>query len=373
MKCERDYHIFSKRRYVAGLLLIIAAALIFVENDALLYKNTIARVVSVDNTFSHVQDGPNEEEEKYYDQEIQAKVLNGDRKGEHIALENTYSQSGVNDERYYVGEQIFVSLRQDTNSGTINGKKRDFFLACLCGMFLVLLLILTGRKGGIIAVSVCLNVLIFLYALSWYGNGGDLIQMTYMLVLIFNGITLVFAGGVHRKTLVAIIASLATTGICYGIYEVVLLTSERLPYEMMDYVVNPSDLSELFLTGVLMGSLGAVMDVSISIAAGVSEILYRKPDISVKSLVNSVREMGYDIMGTMINVLFFTYISSAIPILVIKIKNGYTLYHLINFQLVFELIRFLMGAIGIVLAIPVAGFFSVILLRIWKKKGEKMS
>ena len=232
-------------------------------------------------------------------------------------------------------------MRQDTNSGTINGKKRDFFLACLCGMFLVLLLILNGRKGGIIAVSVCLNVLIFLYALSWYGNGGDLIQMTYMLVLIFNGITLVFAGGVHRKTLVAIIASLATTGICYGIYEVVLLTS--------------------------------VMDVSISIAAGVSEILYRKPDISVKSLVNSVREMGYDIMGTMINVLFFTYISSAIPILVIKIKNGYTLYHLINFQLVFELIRFLMGAIGIVLAIPVAGFFSVILLRIWKKKGEKMS
>ena len=75
MKCEREYHIFSKRRYVAGLLLIIAAALIFVENDAFLYKNTIARVVSVDNTFSHVQDGPNEEAEKYYDQEIQAKVL----------------------------------------------------------------------------------------------------------------------------------------------------------------------------------------------------------------------------------------------------------------------------------------------------------
>ncbi|MBD8972859.1 MAG: YibE/F family protein [Clostridiales bacterium] len=371
MKCERDYHIFSKRRYVAGLLLIIAAALIFVENDAFLYKNTIARVVSVDNTFSHVQDGPNEEEEKYYDQEIQAKVLNGDRKGEHIALENTYSQSGVNDERYYVGEQIFVSLRQDTDSGTINGKKRDFFLACLCGMFLVLLLILNGRKGGIIAVSVCLNVLIFLYALSWYGNGGDLIQMTYMLVLIFNGITLVFAGGVHRKTLVAIIASLATTGICYGIYEVVLLTSERLPYEMMDYVVNPSDLSELFLTGVLMGSLGAVMDVSISIAAGVSEILYRKPDISVKSLVNSVREMGYDIMGTMINVLFFTYISSAIPVLVIKIKNGYTLYHLINFQLVFELIRFLMGAIGIVLAIPVSIMCAIMTGTVSSKQASK--
>ena len=48
--------------------------------------------------------------------------------------------------------------------------------------------------------------------------------------------------------------------------------------------------------------------------------------------------------------------------MVVKIKNGYTLYHLIHFHLVFDLIRFLMGAIGIVLAIPVAGMFSILLL-----------
>ena len=111
-----------------------------------------------------------------------------------------------------------------------------------------------------------------------------------------------------------------------------------------------------------MGSLGAVMDVSISIAAGVAEIEEKTPDIRLKSLTHSIREMGYDIMGTMINVLFFTYISSAIPIVVIKLLNGYTLYHLIHFQLIFEIIRFLMGAIGIVLAIPVAGACSVLLL-----------
>ena len=369
MKQEREYVISFKKGYVLGLLLIVVAALLFVEKDAFLYTNTVARVISVKNTFSHMEEGPNEEKEKYYDQVIKAKVLNGTRKGEQITLENTYSKSGINDERYYVGQQIFVSLHKQESSGTINGKKRDFFLACLMSMFLMLLLALNGKKGWIIAASVGINVIIFLYALSWYGDGGDLIRMTYILVLVFNVVTLVCAGGFHRKTLVAIAASLATTGICYAIYELVLHTSERLPYEMMDYMVNPSGLSELFLTGILMGSLGAVMDVSISIAAGVTEILYRSPDISWKNLICSIREMGYDIMGTMINVLFFTYISSAIPMLVIKIKNGYTLYHLINFQLVFELIRFLMGAIGIVLAIPVAGFLSAVILRGWK--GER--
>ena len=114
-----------------------------------------------------------------------------------------------------------------------------------------------------------------------------------------------------------------------------------------------------------MGSLGAVMDVTISIAAGVAEIKGQTPDISTKDIIHSVREMGYDIMGTMINVLFFTYISGSIPIVIIKIMNGYTLYHLVHFQLAFEIIRFLIGAIGIVLAIPVSGLCSILLLHKW--------
>lgn len=88
----------------------------------------------------------------------------------------------------------------------------------------------------------------------------------------------------------------------------------------------------------------------------------------MKALIHSIREMGYDIMGTMINVLFFTYISGAVPIMIVKIKNGYTLYHLIRFEIVFEIIRFLIGAIGIVLAIPVAGILAILLLH---KAGVK--
>ena len=60
--------------------------------------------------------------------------------------------------------------------------------------------------------------------------------------------------------------------------------------------------------------------------------------------------------------LFFTYLSGTIPILVLKIKNGYTLYHLVKFQLFFEMICFLIGAIGIVFAIPVSGFLSALFL-----------
>lgn len=349
---------------ILGVLLIVAF-LIFMSCNAFLYKDTIARVIKVENTFDYEDYGPNEEIEKYYEQQMKAVILNGTRKGDEISLTNTYSSSGINDERYRKGEQLFVSVSEDAEKGQILGKKRDWYLAFLICLFVALLLFLNKKQGGLIAVTLLINIAVFVVALQHYGKGADLVATAFALMLFFSVLTLLFAGGFQRKTLAAIVATLLTTILCFGIYEIVLNCSDRLSYEMMDYVINPADLPELFLTGVLMGSLGAVMDVSISIAAGVAEIKGQTLDISTKELVHSIREMGYDIMGTMINVLFFTYISGSIPILIIKIMNGYTLYHLVHFQLAFEIIRFLVGAIGIVLAIPVSGLCSVLLLHKW--------
>ncbi|MDE6759553.1 MAG: YibE/F family protein [Lachnospiraceae bacterium] len=369
MKMKKRMPLLKKGK-IMGLLLVFAAVFVFMQYNAFLYQDTVVRVTSVDNTFSYDSEGPDGDVERYYDQSMKARILNGEKKGAEISLSNTYSDSGVNDESYRKGDRLFVSVSKDVKTGTILGKKRDVYLVMLICIFLFLLLLLNEKRGGIIFASLLINISVFLSALSMYGQGGKLISIAFALMLVFSILTLLFAGGFHKKTFAAILSTLLTTLLCYGIYEIVLHSCKRLPYEMMDYVVNSADLSDLFLTGVLMGSLGAVMDVSISIAAGVAEIIKQTPDISMKALIRSVREMGYDIMGTMINVLFFTYISGAIPILVVKIKNGYTLYHLVNFQLIFEIIRFLMGAIGIVLAIPVSGLCAVLLLHMGNRNEE---
>lgn len=351
----------KNQKLLCGLLLVLVAVLVFVVNDSFLYKTPIAFITKTKNTFSYENEGPNEETERYYEQKIYAVLLNGARKGEKITFENEYSDSGVNDEKYRFGDQVFVSLGSDDGAVVI-GKKRDVYLTFLLGIFICMLFYFNRKHGGIILISLVFNIGVFLVALWQYKEGVNLSALAAILMLIFSIVTLLFAGGIHKKTFVAILATLVTTLCCYGIYQGLLNVCPRIPYEMMDYVVNAKDLSDLFLSGVLMGSLGAVMDVSISIAAGVTEIVDTSPQITIPALMKSVREIGYDIMGTMINVLFFTYISSSIPIVVVKIKNGYTLYHLIHFHLVFDLIRFLMGAIGIVLAIPVAGMFSILLL-----------
>ena len=362
------------KRKIALIIILLVGTIVacFVYNDAFLYDTTIGRVISVENKLSHEEEGLNGEVERYYDQVLGVLILNGKYKGNTIDITNTYTSSGVNDERYRKGTQLLIALNSSGDGGSILEKKRDVYVVMFFVAFIILLVLVSGKHGAVVTVSFIINLILLVFSLKIYDSYGNLLKVTMVVMLLFSVLTLLFAGGLHKKTFAAILSTLLTVIMCFGIYMLTMKTSERIPYEMMDYVVNSKDLADLFLAGTLMGSLGAVMDVSISIAAGVSEVVSKTEGITVRALVSSIREMGYDIMGTMINVLFFTYLSGTIPILVLKIKNGYTLYHLVRFQLVFETICFLIGAIGIVLAIPVSGFFSFMFLGDVRRRYKKI-
>ncbi len=362
------------KRKIALIIILLVGTIVacFVYNDAFLYDTTIGRVISVENKLSHEEEGLNGEVERYYDQALGVLILNGKYKGNTIDISNTYTSSGVNDERYRKGTQLLIALNSSGDGGGILEKKRDVYVVMFFVAFIILLVLVSGKHGAVVTVSFIINLILLVFSLKIYDSYGNLLKVTMVVMLLFSVLTLLFAGGLHKKTFAAILSTLLTVLMCSGIYMLTMKTSERIPYEMMDYVVNSKDLADLFLAGTLMGSLGAVMDVSISIAAGVSEVVSKTEGITVRALVSSIREMGYDIMGTMINVLFFTYLSGTIPILVLKIKNGYTLYHLVRFQLVFETICFLIGAIGIVLAIPVSGFFTFMFLGDVRRRYKKI-
>ena len=105
------------------------------------------------------------------------------------------------------------------------------------------------------------------------------------------------------------------------------------------------------------------MDVAVTVNSSVSEIIRTTEDITVKKLIPSIREIGDDINGTMINVVFFTFILGELPLIILKLSNGYAISTLLGYGTEFEIIRFLIGAIGIVLAIPVSAFFAIVFNR----------
>ena len=110
------------------------------------------------------------------------------------------------------------------------------------------------------------------------------------------------------------------------------------------------------------------MDVSVSMSATLNELIVKDPNISYKQLFRSGREVGHDIMGTMTNVLLFTYICGLIPLVLIEMKNGISLITIIKLHIPFEISRFLIGGIGIVISIPISLGVSILLFKVLRRK-----
>src|SRR5699024_6136039 len=103
----------------------------------------------------------------------------------------------------------------------------------------------------------------------------------------------------------------------------------------------------IFIAGLLIGSLGAVMDVAISISTAMFELYETNKNISIQQLKQSGFNIGKDIMGTMTNILLFAYVSGSIPILIVYLMNHSPLDFALSIYLSFELTSALAGVLGI--------------------------
>lgn len=350
---------------ICAVIFLLMAAMVFTYNNYFLYKEDVVKITAVKNEEVYEKEGLNGEVEKYYNQEITAIIKSGEYKGKSITLNNTCSYSGVKDEGYKKGNYLFVSLSgsEDKLSANILSVKRDMYVMVLICVFILGIVIFAGKKGVLSIISIIMNIIIFTYALNEYVNGKDILKLCNLMIILFTMISLILASGINKQTVCAIISTLISVALIFIIYKITKENFEQPEYMMMEYITNPEHLDHIFMAGVLIGGLGAIMDVAISISVAVNELINKDKNISVKNLISSVKEIGYDIMGTMINVLFFTYMCSTIPMLILKIKNGYKFLSIIKFQIPFEIIRFLVGAIGIVVTIPISGFIAITILK----------
>lgn len=343
----------------AILFILSVGFLIFVYNDSFLYKTTIVKITETVN--SKTDTGQED-----YSQAITAVILNGEYKGCEIDLENTYTYSGVRDEKYSKSDRLFISLKEDEDgslSGEILYMKRDFYVAVMAVVLLLLLILTAGLKGFFTIISVTGNIVIFYTALEMYNDGIDILDVAIIMIVVFTVFTMLVVNGLNWRALAAVLSVIASVTAIWVIYCIAANIGEQPEYIMMEYIVRADDIDKLFMAEVMIGGLGAVMDVAVSMASLVEELIYKDKGISEGKLVKSVRELGYDIMGTMINVMFFTFLSGSIPLTVIQIKNSYKFMTILKLYLPFEIIRFLVGAIGIVISIPIAGVVSIVLMR----------
>lgn len=343
-----------------------AASVFFVNHNYSFYERPIAKVIKTNLEDTTEMSDMYQNEDRLFTQRIIAELKNGEEKGQPIHLTNEYSSSGAYDQEYHVGNELFVSIDTNTEensdlTGTIKDVKRDKYVLIVAWIFILTLLIVGKKQGLFSIISLAFNAVLLSYALDVYVNtsGISLLWICSISVILFTVISLLLVNGFNEKTYAAIVATLLGTLISLVItYVVMLLTSEKgLRYEEMQFVTSPYRM--VFMAGLFVGSLGAVMDVAITMSSSIFGLYEKNNHIPIKALKTSGLEIGKDIMGTMTNILFFAYISGSIPMLILYLKNASPLMFTLSMNLSLELARALAGGIGIVLTIPI-GLYTTI-------------
>ena len=357
----------KKRKLYCILGILYLLCIIFVANDAWLYSTPIAKLTKVETSVSGEETGTRGTKEKKYKQNIQGVILNGENKGKTISFTNECTYTGMMKQPYHKGDKVLLNGTSKRMGSGIRGLKRDTELMILIGFLMFILIIVAGRQGALTILTVIFNVAVFAIGFWKAGDTSNVLEMCSRLVILFAVITLVGLNGIHKKTWAALFTTLIVLVMIMGIFDVVIHHAEDLDYSTMEYLGSIENPDEIFHAEILISGLGAIMDVAITISSSISELIQKDNNISVKNLQKSAREIGKDIMSTMSNVLFFTYLCSGLPIFVLALRNGFSMYNYISTNFTLELTRFLIGSIGIVLTIPVSAHTSIKLM----KRGVK--
>ncbi|MHC1724330.1 MAG: YibE/F family protein [Aminipila sp.] len=343
----------------ASAIILISLLLFFlVYNNYSLYDSPIAKVTSVKNIFLYSKESSLGNTENYYRQDITAIIKNGTYKGQLVTLQNTYGESLVYDDKYSIGNSLFIDKITQSNSGlmaNISEVKRDYYVAAVVLILINLLIFVGGIQGFFTLICLSINIVLFYIMLLFNNQGFNILLLSAVMSVIFSSIVLFLINGKNKITFIALFATLTSIAFVTLLSFIVMKFTPSIDYEFLEYLIHPyerSDADLLFLSEILMGCVGVIIDISVTITACASELLKKDINISRKALISSCKEVSDDITGTMINVVFFTNVSSCIPLFVISMQNEIGFMTVLRYNIFFEVARFLTGSIGIVAAIP---------------------
>lgn len=237
----------------------------------------------------------------------------------------------------------------------------------VCAVFCVLLLVFGRMKGLHTLVSLLLTFgAVFLVFLPLV-LGGYNIYLSAIAVCIYVIVsTLLLVNGANAKTLVAIAG--CSAGVLFaGLLTVLLSATLRLTGMASQEAIyladlgtrNPVDLKAIVFAGILIGAVGAVMDVAMSLASALWELREAAAAPSFGMLLKSGMNIGRDMMSTMANTLVLAYIGSSLSTVLLLVAYASSLDGLFNREMIItEVLQAVIGSMAILLAIPLTSLIA---------------
>lgn len=377
----------NKKQHIAWVLTVLLSALYIFLGNKIASRNYIMRddlangvaekmkvVDIIDAEYEYTLFGDDAEARGEDIILFEGKFVEGYKKGETaLAVQRVDKMYAIEIRPVVEGNTILVYSNPDPE---IDVKymfaefHRVTVLWVLIAVFGILLLVFGRSKGLNALIALVFTIgsifLVFLPAVLAKGNIylWAVITCTYIILM-----TLLIVSGWTRKSLAAIIGCLSGTAIsgilvvfCDMFLHMNGLVNEDALYLMMLDPENSIDIKAIIFAAIIIGAVGAVMDVAMDISSALSELKIQVPDIGRSQLIKSGFTIGRDIMGTMANTLILAYIGSSLSTTLLLVAYNSSPLLLFNTEMiVVELLQAVAGSFGILLTIPLTSVVCAVL------------
>ncbi len=243
-----------------------------------------------------------------------------------------------------------------------------FILAVMLCMAMVMI---GGKKGAISFFSLFINFLVLLGTVYMMNDPvNDPILWVIIACVIISCVNLFFINGINSTTIAAFLSTIITMValLLFILFMSDLTMINGFGEEEVDELSLLSlyigiSFAELAAVVIIISTIGAITDISISITSPMREVYLHNPGMSRRELVQAGFAIGRDLLGTSTNTLFFAFFGSYLGLLIWFKDLSYSLGDIVNSKIfAAEMLTILCAGIGIALVIPVASWITAFLL-----------
>ncbi len=292
-----------------------------------------------------------QEETSLYDIEL---------KNKHRSTVNSYGDVLA------TGSSIFVETTDGGKHYYYVAQNRTKILSFLVILFVASVLILARRKGlrslGSLLLSFLLLFLVFIPALF---KGYDPLWLTLFFGLFVLSVSIFVTHGMNRQSLTSFLGAFGSILLALALLVFVLKVSSvsGILNEDFQYLAIQTkeslDIVRLISAGILIGVLGVLDDITITQVAVVRE-LSSHPHMNLFEIFKRALRVGRDHISSLVNTLVFAYVGATLPLIMLISLMDIPWYILISQEFIFvEIVRSLVGAIALVIAVPLTTWLAV--------------
>ncbi len=305
-------------------------------------------------------------------QTLKAELLEGERKGQVVTIENDYLTLKN-------GDKFFLFYTIDINGNemySVRDIDRRVTIGIFVGLFVLTIIAFGGKQGLRSIISLAGSFFVILYFLvPSLLKGYPPVPTSIAIASVILFLAIFLTHGFNRESLVAFIGTVSAV-ILTGILAYLGVTLARLSGFASDEAVylnlatrGALDFSGLLLGGIMIGVLGVLDDIAVTQSAVVSELYNSASHLSKKEIYTKAIRVGKEHVGALVNTLALAYTGASLPLLLLFSTSESTLASIIN-QEIFatEIIRTIVGSVGLILTVPITTLLAVYMLKGYKVK-----